>query len=77
MSDNVREVSIIGGVPGRIVKRCFVVLSKSWTFGMTRGMKSLMSLSSGRRTATERCSHHKDVLNDSSFGGVSPTIADN
>jgi hypothetical protein len=76
MSDNVREVSIMGGVPGRIVKRCLVVLRRCWTLGMTRGMKSVMSLSSGRKTDTERCSHHREVLKESSLGGVSPTIAE-
>lgn len=65
-----------GPAPGKIVSRCFVVFNVCCTFGSTRGIKSVMSLSSGRSTDTARCNHHKDDLNESSFGGVSPTIAD-
>jgi hypothetical protein len=94
MSVIVRAVSSVGGPPGRMPSRCFVVFSSCWTLGTTRGMKSVMSLSyrgtigkvyqcgdvimrtSGRSKETARWSHHREVLNDSSLGGVSPTTAE-
>ena len=45
MSDKARAVSIVADPPGRMARRCFVVLRDCWTVGITRGIKSAMSLS--------------------------------
>ena len=44
-SDKARAVSIVADPPGRMARRCFVVLRDCWTVGITRGIKSAMSLS--------------------------------
>jgi len=52
-SDKARAVSIVADPPGRMASRCFVVLRDCWTVGITRGMKSEMSLSYVNRVVIE------------------------
>ena len=58
ISESVRAMSTVPCPPGRI-RRCLVVLRDCWTVGITRGIKSEMSLSLECRINIT--SHDKDV----------------